>query len=87
MLKALGLLLKRLFLKKPDQLQGPTLKEPACQTVRADQESEIHKGPKGGLSNRCQGKRFISRLPNSQTRQATSSETSSFQNGKDSMQG
>ena len=49
MLKALGLLLKWLFLKKPDQLQGPTLKEPACQTVRADQESEIHKGPKGGL--------------------------------------
>ena len=43
MLKALGLLLKWLFLKKPDQSKGPMLKE------RAHQESEIHRGPKGGL--------------------------------------
>ena len=49
MLKALGLLLKWLFLKKPDQSKGPTLKERDHQTVRADQESEIHRGPKGGL--------------------------------------
>ena len=49
MLKALGLLLKWLFLKKPDQSKGPTLKERAHQTVRADQESEIRRGPKGGL--------------------------------------
>ena len=49
MLKALGLLLKWLFLKKPDQSKGSTLKERAHQTVRADQESEIHRGPKGGL--------------------------------------
>ena len=49
MLKALGLLLKWLFLKKPDQSKGPTLKERAHQRVRADQESEIHRGPKGGL--------------------------------------
>ena len=49
MLKALGLLLKWLFLKKPDQPKEPTLKERAQQTVRADQESEIHRGPKGGL--------------------------------------
>ena len=49
MLKALGLLLKWLFLKKPDQAKRPTLKERAHQTVRADQESEIHRGPKGGL--------------------------------------
>ena len=49
MLKALGLLLKWLFLKKPDQAKRPTLKERAHRTVRADQESEIHRGPKGGL--------------------------------------
>ena len=49
MLKALGFLLKWLFLKKPDQSKRPTLKERAHQTVRADQESEIHRGPKGGL--------------------------------------
>ena len=49
MLKALGLLLKWLFLKKPHQSKGSTLKERAHQTVRADQESEIYRGPKGGL--------------------------------------
>ena len=49
MLKALGLLLKWLFLKKPDQSKGPTFKERAHQPVRPDQESEIHRGPKGGL--------------------------------------
>ena len=49
MLKTLGLLLKWLFLKKPDQSKGPTLKEQADEKVCADQESEIHIGPKGGL--------------------------------------
>ena len=49
MLKALGSLLKWLFLKKPDQSKESTLKERTQQTVRADQESEIHRGPKGGL--------------------------------------
>ena len=49
MLKALGLLLKWLFLKKPDQSKGSTLKERGHQTVRADHQSEIHRGPKGGL--------------------------------------
>ena len=43
MRKALGLLLKWLFLKKPDQSKGPMLKE------RAHHETEIHRGPKGGL--------------------------------------
>ena len=49
MLKALGLLVKWLFLKKPGQSNESILKECAHQTVRADQESEIHRGPKGGL--------------------------------------
>jgi hypothetical protein len=46
---ALGSLLKWLFIKKPDQSKEPTLKERTQQTVRADEESEIHRGPKGGL--------------------------------------
>jgi hypothetical protein len=45
----LGSLLKWLFLKKPDQAKEPTLKERTLQTVQTDQESEIHRGPKGGL--------------------------------------
>ena len=49
MLKFLGSLLKWPFLKKSDQSKGETLKQRAHQTVRADQESEIHRGPKGGL--------------------------------------
>ena len=49
MLNAVGSLLKWLFLKKPDQSKELTLKERAQQTVLADQESEIHRGPKGGL--------------------------------------
>ena len=49
MLNAVGSLLKWLFLKKPDQSKELTLKERAKQTVLADQESEIHRGPKGGL--------------------------------------
>ena len=49
MFNAVGSLLKWLFLKKPDQSKEPTLKERTQQTVRADQESEIHRGPKGGL--------------------------------------
>ena len=49
MLNALGSLLKWLFLKKPDQSKELTLKERTHQTVQADQESEIHRGPKGGL--------------------------------------
>ena len=49
MLKFLVSLLKWPFLKKSDQSKGETLKQRAHQTVRADQESEIHKGPKGGL--------------------------------------
>jgi hypothetical protein len=48
-LNALGSLLKWLFLKKPDQSKEPTLKERTHQAVHADQESEIHRGPKGGL--------------------------------------
>ena len=49
MLKFLGSLLKWPFPKKSDQSKGETLKQRAHQTVRADQESEIHRGPKGGL--------------------------------------
>ena len=49
MFNALGSLLKWLFIKKPDQSKEPTLKERTQQTVRADQDSEIHRGPKGGL--------------------------------------
>ena len=37
------------LLKKPGPSNGPMLKERAHQTVRADQESEIHRGPKGGF--------------------------------------
>jgi hypothetical protein len=46
---ALGSLMKWLFLKKPDQSKDSTLKERTLQTVRVDQVSEIHRGPKGGL--------------------------------------
>ena len=49
MLNVVGSLLKWLFLKKPDQFKEPTLKERTKQTVRADQQAEIHRGPKGGL--------------------------------------
>ena len=49
MFNTFGSLLKWLFLKKPDQSKEPTLKERTQQTVRADQDSEIHRGPKGGL--------------------------------------
>ena len=49
MFNALGSLLKWLFIKKPDQSKEPTLKERTQQTVRADEECEIHRGPKGGL--------------------------------------
>ena len=49
MFNALGSLLKWLFIKKPDQSKEPTLKERTQQTVQADEESEIHRGPKGGL--------------------------------------
>ena len=49
MLNALGSLLKWLLLKKPDQTKEPTLKEQTVQIVQTDQESEIHRGPKGGL--------------------------------------
>lgn len=49
MLKALGLLLKCLFLKRPDQAKAVIIKERAHQTDRADQESEIHRGPKAVL--------------------------------------
>jgi len=49
MLKFLGSLLKWPFLKKSGQSKGQMLKQRAHQTVRADQESEIHRGPKGGL--------------------------------------
>jgi hypothetical protein len=49
MFKAIGSLLKWLFIKKPDQSKEPTLRERTQQTVRADQEFEIHRGPKGGL--------------------------------------
>ena len=71
MLKALGLLLKWLFLKKPDQSKGPTLKERAHQTVRADQEAEIHRGPKGGLYRiDARAERFISRLPSSPSKES-----------------
>ena len=53
--------------QKPDQLQGPTLKEPACQTVRADQESEIHKSPKGGLYRiDAKGRKVYLKASNSQ---------------------
>ena len=49
MFNALGLMMKWLFLKKPDQSKESTLKERTLQTVRVDQVSEIHRGPKGGL--------------------------------------
>ena len=49
MLNAFGSLLKWLFLKKPDQAKEPTLKERTQQTLQADQKSEIHRGPRGGL--------------------------------------
>ena len=49
MLNAVVSLLKWLFLKKPDQAKKPTLKARTQQTVRADQQAEIHRGPKGGL--------------------------------------
>ena len=49
MLNALGSVMKWLFLKKPDQSKESTLKERNQQTVRVDQLSEIHRGPKGGL--------------------------------------
>ena len=49
MFNALGSMMKWLFLKKPDQSKESTLKERTHQTVQADQESEIHRGPKGGL--------------------------------------
>ena len=48
-LKAIGSLLKWLFLKQPDQSKEPTIKERTQQTVRADQVADIHRGPKGGL--------------------------------------
>ncbi len=46
---ALGSLMKWLFFKKPDQSTESTLKERTRQTVRVDQVSETHRGPKGGL--------------------------------------
>ena len=49
MFNTLGSLIKWLFLKKPDQSKKSTLKERTLQTVRVDQVSEIHRGPKGGL--------------------------------------
>ena len=49
MFNAVGSLLKWLFLKKPDQSKELTLKERTQQTVNANQEPEIHRGPKGGL--------------------------------------
>ena len=48
-LNSVSSLLKWLFLKKSDQSKEPTLKERTQQTVSADQESEIYRGPKGGL--------------------------------------
>ena len=82
MLKALGLLLKWLFLKKPDQAKRPTLKERAHQTVRAHQESEIHRGPKGGLYRiDAKGEKGLSQgFRAAQARQVTSGETASYQN-------
>ena len=75
MLKSLGSLLKWPFLKKSDQSKGETLKQRAHQTVRADQESEIHRGPKGGLYRIDANGKKVYIKASEQTKQGKSSRT------------